>query len=75
MKTVSSRSQAYRHRWQMNEDRLVPEIVRGQGRIVGGRDTNIEEVPHQVVLHFSRRFTCGGSILNLNTILSAAHCT
>jgi secreted trypsin-like serine protease len=72
---AASADPTVRHRWQQNYMKLDKEITRGQGRIVGGRDTDITEVPHQVVLHFNRGFTCGGSIINTNTVLSAAHCT
>lgn len=45
------------------------------GRIIGGENMTIEQVPYQIGLFFNRRFTCGGSILNANYILTAAHCT
>lgn len=45
------------------------------GRIVGGADARIEDFPYQIGLFFNRRHTCGGSILNENTVISAAHCT
>lgn len=44
-------------------------------RIVGGIDANVGQFPYQVSLqrkdgsHF-----CGGSILNKNFVLTAAHC-
>ncbi|XP_070507822.1 transmembrane protease serine 9-like [Chironomus tepperi] len=72
--TVSA-SPTVQHRWQITANKLSPEVQRGEGRIVGGVDTDISRIPHQVVLYFRRSFTCGGSILNTNTILSAAHCT
>jgi trypsin len=43
-------------------------------RIVGGSDDVIENVPFQISLHRTGSHHCGGSILNQNTILSAAHC-
>ena len=43
-------------------------------RIIGGRPLNIEEVPYQVALYDKGLFICGGSILNANWILTAAHC-
>jgi trypsin len=45
------------------------------GRIVGGNDADIENHAYQIGLFYNRRHSCGGSVLNANTILSAAHCT
>ncbi|KAH8299564.1 hypothetical protein KR044_003017 [Drosophila immigrans] len=44
------------------------------GRIVGGETTNIREYPHQVSMRYRGNHRCGGSILNSNVIVSAAHC-
>jgi secreted trypsin-like serine protease len=44
------------------------------GRIVGGSDDVIENIPWQISLQWNQQHICGGSILNVNTILSAAHC-
>lgn len=44
-------------------------------RIIGGEVTTIEERPYQISLEYGSRHRCGGSILNANTILTAAHCT
>lgn len=45
-----------------------------QGRIVGGREISIEEVPYQVLLE-SRGFGfCGGSIIAPDWVLTAGHC-
>ncbi|XP_008205021.1 trypsin-3-like [Nasonia vitripennis] len=46
-----------------------------QGRIVGGRETSIEEHPWQVSLQFLGFHFCGGSIISQDTILTAGHCT
>lgn len=46
-----------------------------EGRIVGGEETTIENHPYQIGLFYNRRHSCGGTVLNVNTILSAAHCT
>uniref|UniRef100_A0A482Z9S3 U34-Austrotoxin-Ht1a_1 n=1 Tax=Hickmania troglodytes TaxID=489260 RepID=A0A482Z9S3_9ARAC len=47
-------------------------------RITGGRDANRGEFPWMVSLveiHDQKMYhTCGGAILNLNWILTAAHC-
>lgn len=44
------------------------------GRIVGGEDANILNLPYQISLMRFGGHSCGGSILNENTILTAAHC-
>jgi secreted trypsin-like serine protease len=46
----------------------------GENRIVGGSDDVIENIPWQISLQFNNQHACGGSILNENTILTAAHC-
>ncbi|XP_018356764.1 PREDICTED: chymotrypsin-1-like [Trachymyrmex septentrionalis] len=42
--------------------------------IVGGRDAPIGKFPYQVSLRKSGRHSCGGSIINHYTILTAGHC-
>ncbi|GLH12150.1 Lectizyme [Gryllus bimaculatus] len=44
------------------------------GRIVGGRDTNIKFYPFQVSLQLNGSHWCGGSVISANYILTAAHC-
>lgn len=44
------------------------------GRIVGGKPTTIEKVPHQVSLQSYGFSFCGGSIISNNWILTAGHC-
>lgn len=46
-----------------------------QGRIVGGRETTIEEHPWQVSIQVLGFHYCGGSIISKNVILTAGHCT
>ncbi|XP_018308917.1 chymotrypsin-1-like [Mycetomoellerius zeteki] len=42
--------------------------------IVGGKDAPVDKFPYQVSLKKSGRHSCGGSIINQYTILTAAHC-
>lgn len=43
-------------------------------RIVNGTEASILEIPFQVSILFYNSQWCGGSILDQNTILTAAHC-
>ncbi|KAL6448595.1 hypothetical protein ACFW04_000459 [Cataglyphis niger] len=42
--------------------------------IVGGKDAPIGKFPYQISLRYFNSHSCGGSILNSRTILTAAHC-
>lgn len=44
------------------------------GRIVGGEPTTIYEFPWQVSIRVFNRHNCGGSIIQQNKVLTAAHC-
>lgn len=50
------------------------DIELEDSRIIGGDDADIEQFPYQVALFYFDKFRCGGSILNENFILTAAHC-
>lgn len=43
--------------------------------IAGGINTEINKFPFQIALLNRGHHKCGGAILNINTILTAAHCT
>lgn len=45
------------------------------GKIVGGLPIAIETAPHQISLQSRNFHICGGSIISLNFILTACHCT
>lgn len=51
------------------------ELTERSGRIVGGRDATIEEFPYMASVLWFGQHVCGGAILNVNTVLTAAHCT
>lgn len=42
--------------------------------IVGGESVKIGEFPSVVVILLNGKQDCGGTLLNANTILTAAHC-
>ncbi|XP_044742258.1 trypsin-1-like [Chrysoperla carnea] len=46
-----------------------------EGRIVGGKNVTIEEVPYQVALKVGGSPWCGGTIISDIFILTAAHCS
>lgn len=43
-------------------------------RIVDGERASLGEFPWMVSLYYKGKFRCGASILNKNTVLTAAHC-
>ncbi|ENN70286.1 trypsin beta [Dendroctonus ponderosae] len=54
-----------------NPKLLHPQIG---GRIVGGDEANIRDLPYQVALLRNNAQICGGSIIAPTVILTAAHC-
>ncbi|XP_037951982.1 vitellin-degrading protease-like [Teleopsis dalmanni] len=53
---------------------LRPPVPMPDGRIVGGEDTTINSHPWQVSIRLFDSHSCGGSIINERTIVTAAHC-
>ncbi|XP_072384740.1 trypsin-7-like [Diabrotica undecimpunctata] len=52
----------------------VPIYAGRHFRIFGGRETSIEKHPWIVSLQVSQGHFCGGSLINDDTVLTAAHC-
>ncbi|CAD0198687.1 unnamed protein product [Chrysodeixis includens] len=53
------------------------KVKSDDGKIVGGTDTTIEQYPHMaylLLLKGLQYYQCGGSIVNRNYIVTAAHC-
>lgn len=43
-------------------------------RIVGGRPTGVNRYPWVAKLMYENHFHCGGSLINSDYVLTAAHC-
>lgn len=54
------------------DDTLNNEL--GDSKITGGEKTYIENHPYMVQLKKNGKFFCGGSIIEQNLVLTAAHC-
>ncbi|PSN49651.1 hypothetical protein C0J52_14792 [Blattella germanica] len=54
--------------------RLQRPRPRLNGRIVGGVDANIEDIPYQVSFKYYGDHRCGASIISNNWVVTGAHC-
>lgn len=43
-------------------------------RIIGGRTTSIDEAPYMAAVLRNGQLVCGGSIVSIRFVVSAAHC-
>lgn len=58
---------------------LAVPLATAQERIVGGDLAELGQFPYQVAIYFidkdKKTFICGGSIVNEEWVLTAAHCS
>lgn len=54
--------------------KVLPSSNQLDGRIIGGKETRIENYPWQVSLQSDGSHFCGGSLLNEKIVITAAHC-
>ncbi|KAJ8976750.1 hypothetical protein NQ317_004302 [Molorchus minor] len=52
----------------------MPKNYLDDFRIIGGSKTTIEQHPWDVSIQVSGTHTCGGSVIDTDVILTAAHC-
>merc|ERR1712117_514875 len=51
-----------------------PAVGYADGRIIGGEEAPAHEFPWQISLRNLGSHICGGSIINKNQVITAAHC-
>ncbi|XP_031330576.1 trypsin-7-like [Photinus pyralis] len=59
---------------EVNGNLLILLLSAAPPKIVNGTDAKEGEIPYIVSVRYIRLHTCGGSIINENNILTAAHC-
>jgi len=62
---------------RVSKQAISTPLARGGGRIVGGEAAHHGEFPHQIALlrgGVGGSLMCGGSLVNRNHVLTAAHC-
>ncbi|XP_017029590.1 seminase [Drosophila kikkawai] len=60
--------------WCLLQLTFVFTISASKTRIVGGQETTIDQVPYLVYMRQGGFFICGGSLISIRIVLSAAHC-
>lgn len=57
-------------------NKSIPEcgLPNTSTRIVGGQNTGTQQYPWMTMLLYRGQFYCGGSLINSNHVLTAAHC-
>ncbi|EDS26274.1 hypodermin-B [Culex quinquefasciatus] len=63
-----------RYNRRMLGEAKATEELPARGRIIGGVETSIENVPYQLSLLRNNFFSCGASVISEQWALSAAHC-
>ncbi|KAF2888985.1 hypothetical protein ILUMI_17188, partial [Ignelater luminosus] len=51
------------------------QVAQREGRIVGGKDAEIEDHPYHLSFEFFDDHLCGASLIRPNVAVTAAHCT
>ncbi|TMW46905.1 hypothetical protein DOY81_008013 [Sarcophaga bullata] len=63
---------------ELKQRNIVMPVVVSEGRITNGQNANVGQFPYQVALDIvtsdGSTFICGGSIINKEYVMTAAHC-